>query len=83
MKKKKGQKKAKKITIALSSRDYEKLTRYAKQKNISRPLAAKRLLRSQLALLTMEKVTKQPKNQLGLFDSLQIDIFDKVSKVSE
>lgn len=80
MKKKKVSNKLKKVTISLSSRDFEKLTRYAKSQKILRPLAAKRLLRAQLSTISFEKVDVQPKNQLGLFDSLQIDIFNGTSK---
>lgn len=83
MKKKRVKNKAKKITVSLSVRDYEKITQYAKEQNISRPLAAKRLLRAQLAKIQTEKVERQAKNQLGLFDSVQIDIFNNTSKTAD
>lgn len=75
-KKKRASKKPKRLTISLSARDFEKLTRYAKTTGASRPLAAKRLLRQQLAAMTFEKKEVQPKNQLCLFDSVQMNIFD-------
>lgn len=80
MKKKKGTKKAKKVIVTLSARDYDKLTLLAQKQNVSRPLVAKRLLRAQLSTLALEKQQKQSENQLGLFDSMQIDIFNGTSK---
>lgn len=80
MKKKKSTKKAKKVIVTLSARDYDKLTLLAQKQNVSRPLVAKRLLRSQLSTLALEKQQKQSENQLGLFDSMQIDIFNGTSK---
>ncbi len=80
MKKKKSSKKAKKVIVTLSARDYDKLTLLAQKQNVSRPLVAKRLLRAQLSTLALEKQQKQSENQLGLFDSMQIDIFNGTSK---
>ena len=80
MKKKKITKKAKKVIVTLSARDYDKLTLLAQKQNVSRPLVAKRLLRAQLSTLALEKQQKQSENQLGLFDSMQIDIFNGTSK---
>lgn len=80
MKKKKSTKKAKKVIVTLSVRDYDKLTLLAQKQNVSRPLVAKRLLRAQLSTLALEKQQKQSENQLGLFDSMQIDIFNGTSK---
>lgn len=80
MKKKKSTKKAKKVIVTLSARDYDKLTLLAQKQNVSRPLVAKRLLRAQLSTLALEKQQKQLENQLGLFDSMQIDIFNGTSK---
>ena len=80
MKKKKSTKKVKKVIVTLSARDYDKLTLLAQKQNVSRPLVAKRLLRAQLSTLALEKQQKQSENQLGLFDSMQIDIFNGTSK---
>ncbi len=80
MKKKKTTKKAKKITISIAARDYEKLTLLAKSQHSSRPVVARRLIKSQLALVTMEKQAKNAENQLGLFDTLQLDILGGVGK---
>ncbi|MBP5547836.1 MAG: hypothetical protein J6X58_02955 [Bacteroidales bacterium] len=80
MKKKKNGKKTKKVIVTLSERDFEKLTAYARTVKASRPVAAKRMLKAQLASVAIEKKQRQTKNQLGLFDSMQIDIFNGTSK---
>lgn len=83
MKKNKSTKKTKKLTVSLSMRDFDKLTAYAKKQCVSRPLAAKRLLKTQIAALVVEKQQKQSENQLGLFDSMQIDIFNNTSRTKD
>ena len=65
------------MTISLSERDYKKLVSYARRSGVTRPLAAKRLIRERLAAITAEKQTEVSKNQLGLFDAIQIDMFGK------
>lgn len=81
-KKKKNSKKAKRIVVTLSSRDYEKLSEIARRDKATRPVIAKRLIRNQLASITIEKQQKVVANQLGLFDSVQIDILGGTSKVN-
>lgn len=81
-KKKKNSKKAKRIVVTLSSRDYEKLSEIARRDKATRPVIAKRLIRNQLATFTIEKQQKAVANQLGLFDSVQIDILGGTSKVN-
>ncbi|MCR5065214.1 MAG: hypothetical protein K6A67_05530 [Bacteroidales bacterium] len=81
-KKKKNSKKAKRIVVTLSSRDYEKLSEIARRDKATRPIIAKRLIRNQLATITIEKQQKAVANQLGLFDSVQIDILGGTSKVN-
>lgn len=73
----------KKIVVSLSLRDYNKLTALAKKENALRPLMAKRLLCAKLSEITVEKTPQQSPNQLGLFDSLQYDIFNGASKASD
>lgn len=80
MKKKKNTKKAKKITVTLSYTDYERISALAKTQRVSRPLLAKRLLRAQLSALAVSSTKREAKNQLGLFDSMQLDIFNNTSK---
>ena len=81
-KKKKNSKKAKRIVVTLSSRDYEKLSEIARRDKATRPVIAKRLIRNQLATITIEKQQKAVANQLGLFDCVQIDILGGTSKVN-
>lgn len=81
-KKKKNSKKAKRIVVTLSSRDYEKLSEIARRDKATRPVIAKRLIRNQLATITIEKQQKVVANQLCLFDSVQIDILGGTSKVN-
>lgn len=80
MKKKKKKNKPKRIVVTLSARDYEKLTDIARRDKATRPVVAKRLIKSQLAAIVIEKSQKLVANQLGLFDTLQLDIMGGVSK---
>ena len=68
--------KKKKISFALPEREGEMLARYAKEKGISRPAAVRRMVRTAL------QQHSEPQNQLGLFDVVQIDIFNSTSKVN-
>ena len=80
MNKKKPTKKVHRVVLTLSDRDFHKLDAYAKQSGTSRPMAAKRLLRQQLTTVASTHQQAVSENQLGLFDSMQIDIFDCTSK---
>lgn len=73
----------KRVTVLLSGRDYEKLSLLARKQRTTRPIMARRLLKAQLEAVEIEKKERQARNQLGLFDSLQIDIFNCTSKASE
>lgn len=66
--------------VTLSERDYAKLTQCAAGQKVPRSIAAKRLLHEQLTTMVLEKQADAGRNQLGLFDSLQIDIFNQTSK---
>lgn len=81
MQKKKKKNKPKRIVVTLSSRDYEKLSEIARRDKATRPVVAKRLIRSQLAAIVIEKQQKAVANQLGLFDVVQIDILGGTSKI--
>ena len=74
-------KKAKKISFSLSEREGEKLRIYALEHGISRPVAAKRLVREALKQYHPAANDKEPQNQLGLFDILQVDILNNTSKI--
>ena len=69
-----------KVILSLSVRDYEKLTLLAQRQQVSRPLLARRMVRAQLAVAAIEAKPEAARNQLGLFDSVQIDIFEGTSK---
>ena len=70
------------MVVSLSMRDYEKLATLAASQHCSRPVAAKRLIKAQLAMIEIERREKVAKNQLGLFDSIQMDIFNNTSKTN-
>ena len=75
--------KKKKITFSLPEREGEVLSLYAKEKGISRPAAVRRLVRAELQQYATSLRHAEPKNQLGLFDVVQIDIFNSTSKVND
>lgn len=79
--KKKKKNRPKRIVLTLSNRDYEKLTDIARRDKATRPVVAKRLIRSQLAAIVIEKQQKVAANQLGLFDTVQLDILGGTSRV--
>lgn len=74
--------KKKKISFALPEREGEMLARYAKEKGISRPAAVRRMVRTALQQYSSTIQHSEPQNQLGLFDVVQIDIFNSTSKVN-
>ena len=76
-------KKTKKISITLPEREGEVLKVYAKELGITRPAAVKRIVRETLKQYKTAAAKAEPKNQLGLFDSLQVDIFNNTSKTSD
>ncbi len=76
----KKSKKMKRVTFHLASRDATKLCTYARQHKIPISQAAKSLLRQQLQQLEVTKAHKEADNQLNIFDSVQIDIFDQNKK---
>lgn len=78
----KAAKKMKKVIFHLASHDAEKLGVYARQHNIPFSLAAKRLLRLQLQQIEISLSHKEDENQLNIFDSIQIDIFNQVKKTT-
>lgn len=81
MQKKKKKNKPKRIVVTLSNRDYAKLSEIARRDKTSRSIVARRLIRSQLAAVVIEKQQKVAANQLGLFDSVQIDILGGTTKM--
>ena len=75
--------KPKKYVLTLSEREALRLGRYADAVGISRPQALQRLAKQALRQLADVPVEKGNANQLGLFDTLQIDIFNNTTVVNE
>ena len=79
MPKKNAKRRGKKLTLTLSERDAAALVRYATQHKLTRAVAARRMIHEALASWH-ETADAEPHNQLGLFDSIQIDIFNQTHK---
>ena len=78
--------KKKKISITLPSWEGEMLKSYAKAHRTTCPAAAHKMVRQALRQYKEERGSlpePEPKNQLNIFDSIQMDIFDNTSKASD
>lgn len=73
--------KNKKLNITLSPREAEMLGLFARENGTTRPAAIRRILREHLRDYASRRPQSCADNQLGLFDTLQIDIFDRTSRV--
>lgn len=75
--------KPKRYTLALSHRELKRLSAYAAAIGIGRPAALAKLMKKALreAASSIKGKEEPAPNQLGLFDSLQMDIFNNSSKV--
>ncbi len=72
---------ARKITITLSEKEGEWLSLYAQEIGSTRPAVVRRLVREGLRQYkSMRGGHLEPKNQLDLFDAIQVDIFNNTSK---
>lgn len=73
----------KRYTLTLSESEVLRLTRYAEAADIDRPTALHRLLSQSLREATngLAAAKAQDEKQLGLFDSVQFDIFNNTHKV--
>ncbi len=80
---KKKQSWGRKVVITLSDNDIAALKQYADEQHVAPAVAIRKILRSQLADYTKLAPNTQPANQLDIFDSFQIDIFNNVSLVSD
>ena len=69
----------KKYTLVLSESEMRRLTRYAEQEGVDRPAALHRIVSQALRQVPLAPADRRDENQLGLFDSLQIDIFNNTS----
>lgn len=84
MKKKSNSKgRVRRYTVTLSECEVRRLTSYAAHADTDRPTALHRLLSQALrdATAGLADNTKHDENQLGLFDSVQLDIFNNTHKV--
>lgn len=73
--------KPKKYTLTLSERESARLGAYADSCGISRPLALQRLMKQALRQVADIPANSKDANQLGLFDTLQIDIFNNTAVI--
>lgn len=81
--KSKSKKKNKRLTITLTEKEGDRLSRYASQLGISRPTAIRRVMKHELDEYFKSRANEGPANQLNIFDSMQIDIFNNTSKTHE
>ena len=68
----------KRYIVALTESEMRRLTRFASDSEIDRPTALHKLISQSLrnAVGDLPAKSKVAPNQLGLFDSLQLNIFD-------
>ena len=74
--------KQKKYTLTLSEAEVRRLTAYAEDSGVDRPVALHRIVSGALREYGTSPAAHQDKRQLGLFDSVQIDIFNNAVKVT-
>lgn len=74
--------KNKKYTLTLSEPEVRRLSAYATSHGIDRPTALHRIVSNTLRQFATAPCNELDKRQLGLFDSVQIDIFNNTSKVT-
>lgn len=75
--------KVKRYTVALNERDMRRLTAYAAACGADRPTALARLIKNSLRDVKVSLSDDgSDSNQLRLFDSVQIDIFNNTTKVT-
>ena len=73
--------KKKKYSIALSKQESEVLSLYAEELGVGKLAAVRRIIREHLAGYVQNHPIRTSTNQLDIFDSVQIDIFNQTSKV--
>ena len=83
--KRNNKKHVRRYTVTLSECEVRRLTRYADASGIDRPTALHRLLSQSLrdATVGLSAANRADEKQLGLFDSVQIDIFNNTHKVAK
>ena len=75
--------KQKKYTLTLSEPEVRRLTAYAEDCGVERPVAPHRIVSQMLRQYSLTPESKHDKRQLGLFDSVQIDLFGECKKAVE
>lgn len=82
MKSKKSKHKGKKLAVTLSERDVALLQRFAAANGLSKAVAMRRIVKRFLAEYASDNVVEEvAANQIGLFDSMQTDIFGNLTKL--
>lgn len=81
--KKTNSKQGKKVSFTLSQRDYAALAFMAKAEGTTKAVAMRKVLHDALQEYAKNVEKKETKNQLGLFDTLQIDIFNNTSRIED
>ena len=76
MVKKNRKEKARKYILTLSEAEMYRLTAYAEADGVERPVALHRLVSQGLRKFSLASADQIDKRQLGLFDAVQIDIFN-------
>lgn len=74
---------SRKFSVSLSDKDGEILKLYAQKHGMTRPDAIRKILREHLRPYAEMVAKEGPENQLGLFDILQMDIFDNARPVEK
>jgi len=84
MKKKVKKPRFKRYIVAVSECELRRLTLYAKSLGVERPAALHRLVAQALRNAVVDKpaVNVVAPNQLNIFDSMQIDIFNNTHKAN-
>ena len=75
--------KMRKYILTLSELEVRRLTAYAADSGIERPVALHRIVSQMLRQYDCAPAREHDKRQLGLFDSVQIDIFNNTSKANQ
>lgn len=74
--------KPRRYTLTLSESEVRRLTAYAEDAGVERPVALHRIVSQMLRQYSLSPAPHSDKRQLGLFDSVQIDIFNNTNKVN-
>ena len=77
----KSKHKLKKYTVTLTEAELRRLSAYASAEGVERPAALHRLVSQGLRQYGNSRQQPSDRQQLGLFDAVQIDIFNNTSKV--